>query len=85
MNKALKLIVAEVLVCSKERRILKKKDQFKLTIESCNKKGIRVPSYSTFLRVRTSILEESFKSNVKLESLLEILKEAKGSSKNSTS
>lgn len=85
MNKALKLIVAEVLVYSKERRILKKKDQFKLTIESCNKKGIRVPSYSTFTRVRSSILEESGESNLKLESLLETLKEPKGSLKNPTS
>jgi hypothetical protein len=85
MNKALKLVVAEVLVYSKERRILKKKDQFKLTIESCNKKGIRVPSYSTFVRVRTSILEESCESNMKLESLLKLLKEPEGSPKNSTS
>lgn len=85
MNKALKLVVAEVLVYSKEKRILKKKDQFKLTIESCNKKGIRVPSYSTFHRVRTSILEESFENNLELESLLKLLKEPKGSPKNSTS
>lgn len=80
MNKALKLTVAEVLVYSKEERILKKKDQFKLTIESCNKKGIRAPSYSTFRRVRTSILEESFKSNLELESLLKLLKKPNGSS-----
>lgn len=85
MDKALKIIVAEVLVYSKEKRILKKKDQFKLTIESCNKKGIRVPSYSTFDRVRTSILEEACVSNLKLESLLKLLKEPEASSKNSTS
>lgn len=85
MNKALKIIIAEVLVYSKEKRILKKKDQFKLTIESCNKKGIRVPSYSTFLRVRTSIFKEACESNMKLESFLKLLKEPKSSSKKSSS
>lgn len=80
MNKKLRLIVAEALLYSKGK-ILKKKDQFNLTVNICNQKGIRAPSYSTFLRVRTSILEESFENNLELESIIDNLKEPEGSDK----